>query len=79
MNEAGLKKHMGGFAGSLKELYFFVALAGKVQVLHGWKVLWAISGSGQQLVGLIGDCHIAAGGNITPPSLCVADGAQANQ
>ena len=34
-NEAGLKNRMGGFANPLKELYFLVALAGKVQVLHG--------------------------------------------
>ena len=33
-NEAGVKNRMGGFAGTLKDLYFLVALAGKVQVFY---------------------------------------------
>ena len=60
---------MGSFAGSLKDLYFFVALAGKVQVLHGWKVL----------VGLIGDCHLTEGGNVSQPALWVTNGNQSDQ
>ena len=37
-NEAALKNHISSFAGSLKDLYFLVILAGKVQVMYEWKV-----------------------------------------
>ena len=54
-NKAVMKNCIGGFAGSLKDLYFLVVLARKVQVMYGWKELWAISANGLQSVELISD------------------------
>ena len=49
-NEIGIKNHMCGFAGSLKDLYFLVSLARKVQVLYGLNMFKVFSESWYQRV-----------------------------
>ena len=34
-NKAGMKNHVGSFAKSLRKLYLFVVVKGKIQVLYG--------------------------------------------
>ena len=74
-----MKNSISGFTGLLKNLYFFVDLVGKVQVIYRWKVSWAISGNGQRSGWLIGDHHMTKGENVTPLLLLWrAKGSQAN-
>ena len=77
--ESVMKKQVSRLTKDLQNLYFLVLVDGKIRVLHCWKVSCAIASPGQQLAGLIGDWHMMEGGNVTPPSIWIASGSQANQ